>query len=248
MFAFVMAAVTVGIAVQLIVGFKIRERVQTTAAPLRIIPPGNSAPHRNKTTPTTPTTPTTLSPSFTFLEVPISAWYFGALAGVYVAAALLHPFEFRCIVHGLWYLFCLPSGYVLLIIYSVCNLNNQSWGTREGTTVASKGETLTAIFRSWWNWAKETLDCCGCCKKPTVDSPNSEEVGEVAVNENPDEGDGDENDADCLSLHGGRAKREYNRDVESIEAFLERISVQRYQKRNVHVHCTCITNQSYAYH
>lgn len=35
------------------------------------------------------------------------------------------------IIYGLMYFICIPSGYLLLTIYSLVNMNNVSWGTRE---------------------------------------------------------------------------------------------------------------------
>lgn len=52
-------------------------------------------------------------------------------AGTFIIAAILHPQEFWCLPCGLVYYLTVPSMYLLLIIYSVCNLNNVSWGTRE---------------------------------------------------------------------------------------------------------------------
>lgn len=42
------------------------------------------------------------------------------------------------IVYGLMYFICIPSGYLLLTIYSLVNMNNVSWGTRE--TKEGEGE------------------------------------------------------------------------------------------------------------
>lgn len=50
---------------------------------------------------------------------------------IFSIAACVHPQEFWCIVPGLLYFLCIPSGYLLLIIYSLTNLNIVSWGTRE---------------------------------------------------------------------------------------------------------------------
>ena len=36
-----------------------------------------------------------------------------------------------CLLYGILYLITLPGGYVLLVIYSICNLHVVSWGTRE---------------------------------------------------------------------------------------------------------------------
>ena len=57
-----------------------------------------------------------------------STLYLAGLSGIFIAAALLHPNELTCLFHGIWYLLCLPSGYLLLTIYSLCNLTDRSWG------------------------------------------------------------------------------------------------------------------------
>ena len=53
------------------------------------------------------------------------------LIAIFIIAACTHPQEFWCIVPGMLYFLCIPSGYLLLLIYSLCNLNIVSWGTRE---------------------------------------------------------------------------------------------------------------------
>lgn len=50
---------------------------------------------------------------------------------LYMVTAILHPQEFGMIVYGLMYFICIPSGYLLLTIYSLVNMNIVSWGTRE---------------------------------------------------------------------------------------------------------------------
>ncbi|XP_061434204.1 chitin synthase chs-2-like isoform X2 [Lethenteron reissneri] len=60
-----------------------------------------------------------------------SGIFFITLAGIHLIAAVLHPREFSCIVHGFLYLICIPTGYLLLLIYSLVNMYNVSWGTRE---------------------------------------------------------------------------------------------------------------------
>lgn len=60
-----------------------------------------------------------------------SAIFLIALSGSFFTAACMHPQEFKCIIPGLLYLLSIPSMYLLLIIYSLINLNNVSWGTRE---------------------------------------------------------------------------------------------------------------------
>lgn len=56
-----------------------------------------------------------------------------------VIAAIMHPKEFYCLKYGVVYYITIPSMYMLLIIYSVFNMNNVSWGTRE-VTVVPKGD------------------------------------------------------------------------------------------------------------
>ncbi|XP_024256311.1 chitin synthase chs-2-like [Oncorhynchus tshawytscha] len=55
-----------------------------------------------------------------------------------IITAALHPKEFHLVVYGLLYFISIPSGYLLLTIYSMVNMNNVSWGTREtGVQVAA---------------------------------------------------------------------------------------------------------------
>ncbi|KAF6020905.1 hypothetical protein EB796_020820 [Bugula neritina] len=43
-------------------------------------------------------------------------------------------------LYGPLYFLCIPSGYLLLIIYFLCNMNNISWGTREVHTKKTKAQ------------------------------------------------------------------------------------------------------------
>ncbi|XP_049418459.1 chitin synthase 1 [Epinephelus fuscoguttatus] len=54
---------------------------------------------------------------------------------MYAVTAILHPEECGMIIYGLMYFICIPSGYLLLTIYSLVNMHIVSWGTRE-----SKGQ------------------------------------------------------------------------------------------------------------
>lgn len=60
-----------------------------------------------------------------------SAIFLISLSSSFFIAACLHPQEFWCIVPGIIYLLSIPSMYLLLILYSIINLNVVSWGTRE---------------------------------------------------------------------------------------------------------------------
>ncbi|KAJ8313553.1 LOW QUALITY PROTEIN: hypothetical protein KUTeg_008114 [Tegillarca granosa] len=60
-----------------------------------------------------------------------------AFMGSYIYAALLHPREAWILICGLPYLFYLPLLNIFLPLYAVCNIVDQSWGTRDGENVLS---------------------------------------------------------------------------------------------------------------
>ena len=57
------------------------------------------------------------------------------LVGFFLIAALLHPQEMGCLLPAPLFFLCVPSGYLLLTIYSLCNLNIVTWGTRESLDI-----------------------------------------------------------------------------------------------------------------
>ncbi|XP_059614740.1 chitin synthase chs-2 [Phlebotomus argentipes] len=69
-----------------------------------------------------------------------SAIFLIALSGSFFIAACLHPQEFWCVTAGIIYLLSIPSMYLLLILYSIINLNVVSWGTREVVAKKTKKE------------------------------------------------------------------------------------------------------------
>ncbi|CAG2232725.1 CHS1 [Mytilus edulis] len=56
------------------------------------------------------------------------------VASVFVIAAACHPKEASCLIHGLLFFIAIPSMSMLMFLYSVANLNNVNWGTREKAT------------------------------------------------------------------------------------------------------------------
>merc|ERR1719342_1014637 len=60
--------------------------------------------------------------------------------GIYPLAGILHPQEIKCFPMIVSYFLTIPSMYLLLVIYSVFNLNNVSWGTREVPKTAAELE------------------------------------------------------------------------------------------------------------
>eukprot|EP00118_Oscarella_pearsei_P021331 m.238774 g.238774 ORF g.238774 m.238774 type:complete len:1476 (+) comp40171_c0_seq3:577-5004(+) len=215
LFALIMAAVIVGVAVQVVVGL---QNEPPTETPLQIIPP-RPTPHHTKAPSfalvEARTTPSNSSHHSDLSRVPISTWYLAGLIAMFLVTALLHPLEMSCVLHGIWYLFCLPSGYVLLIVYSVCNLNNRSWGTREGKSVSHDGYTLKQIFQMGFAMIKDAFDCCWCCKETLTDmavqkQEKHDEEGENDV-EPPQDDELDE--------------FEEEEGVESIEMFLDSVDL-----------------------
>ncbi|ESO87529.1 hypothetical protein LOTGIDRAFT_127716 [Lottia gigantea] len=57
--------------------------------------------------------------------------FLSGLAIIFVVAGLLHPQELFCLIYGTLYFMVVPSTFILLTVYYLCNLNNVSWGTRE---------------------------------------------------------------------------------------------------------------------
>lgn len=59
----------------------------------------------------------------------VSSPYLTRLIGIFAIASFLHSGEILCSVCVTWYVLCLPSGFLLLTIYSICNLTDTSWDT-----------------------------------------------------------------------------------------------------------------------
>nr|AAY86556.1 chitin synthase [Atrina rigida] len=66
--------------------------------------------------------------------------FLSGLVIIFVIAGILHPQEFFCLIYGVLYFMTVPSTFVLLTVYYLCNLNNVSWGTRETPKKLTKEE------------------------------------------------------------------------------------------------------------
>ena len=96
--------------------------------------------------------------------VSITTIYLGAFAFTFSIAAILHLPEWYCLLHCVWYLLALPSGYLFLLIYSAANLDSQSWGTREGGSGKDKG--LLGWLNHLKRWRKACVSgCLRCCRR-----------------------------------------------------------------------------------
>lgn len=80
-----------------------------------------------------------------------SSLFFLAVSGQVIVTALLHPQEFGALICGLVYYITIPSMYMLLQIYSIFNMNDVSWGTRETapapTAAASQTNAVVKLLR-----------------------------------------------------------------------------------------------------
>lgn len=73
-----------------------------------------------------------------------SSLFFFFIAGEFIVTALMHPKEVGCLMYGVIYYVTVPSMYLLLVIYSIFNMNVISWGTRETVIVTKKEQEETA--------------------------------------------------------------------------------------------------------
>ena len=71
-----------------------------------------------------------------------SALFFISIIITFVIAAILYPQKFLCVLPLFLYLLCIPSMYLLLIIYSTINLHVVSWGTREVKALPPENEAV----------------------------------------------------------------------------------------------------------
>ena len=69
-----------------------------------------------------------------------SVIFLAGLVVIFFVAALFHPREWTCIIYGVLYFLWVPSGFLLLVFYSLCNLHVVSWGTREVPKKKTKKE------------------------------------------------------------------------------------------------------------
>ncbi|KAK9527179.1 hypothetical protein VZT92_015836 [Zoarces viviparus] len=98
-----------------------------------------------------------------------SSLFIIALACFYVTTAILHPQEIGLVCYGFLYIICIPSAYLLLSIYSMVNMNNVSWGTRETAPAAGAAQLKAAAPQTKAQKAISTITQFfsrgKCCRK-----------------------------------------------------------------------------------
>ncbi|XP_067668564.1 chitin synthase chs-2-like isoform X1 [Haliotis asinina] len=97
------------------------------------------------------------------------------VTGIFFVAAILHPQELTCIIHGFLYFLALPAMSMILMIYSLGNLHVVSWGTRETKQAApppgqQPEKKMNALQKMWTRitgsdegGAWDALCRCVCC-------------------------------------------------------------------------------------
>ena len=102
--------------------------------------------------------------------VDISAVFTSTIILIFVFAGVFHISEFYCVFHMFWYWICLPSAYLFLIIYSICNINNEKWGTREAANPKGfESQSWTDYFIGLWHKFVGLL--CRCVKRRSNTDP-----------------------------------------------------------------------------
>ncbi|XP_078032019.1 chitin synthase chs-2-like [Epinephelus lanceolatus] len=103
-----------------------------------------------------------------------------AMAIIYIITALMHPQEIQLVFYGLLYILCVPSAYLLLTIYSMVNMNNVSWGTREAKPAPGAAAPVPAATQTKTGKAKnffqQLISCMKCCKKSNQTSGGGQPV------------------------------------------------------------------------
>eukprot|EP00043_Microstomoeca_roanoka_P012335 m.119170 g.119170 ORF g.119170 m.119170 type:complete len:1665 (-) comp15462_c2_seq1:532-5526(-) len=99
-------------------------------------------------------------------DLSMSTVYLLTMIAMFLLAGFLHLGEFTDLIHGVWYLLCLPAGYLFLLIYACCNLNDRSWGTR---TAATEGVLADGtVIRGPTSWWRLLLFGCGLRQKESL--------------------------------------------------------------------------------
>ncbi|XP_076245365.1 chitin synthase chs-2 [Calliopsis andreniformis] len=81
------------------------------------------------------------------LQVAIQGYFapntllFFIVIGQFILTSFMHPQEWSCINNAIIYYITVPSMYMLLIIYSIFNVHNVTWGTRESIVCTKASET-----------------------------------------------------------------------------------------------------------
>nr|XP_034320179.1 uncharacterized protein LOC105341274 isoform X1 [Crassostrea gigas]XP_034320180.1 uncharacterized protein LOC105341274 isoform X1 [Crassostrea gigas] len=172
---------------------------------------------------TTTTVKPTIPPGVISSHFPVSfvTLYLGIMCAIFVITTLLHPYDFTCLLNGFTYLLCLPSGYFVLNIYSIVNITDSSWGTRE--------EKKHNSVKPQWTWYKSLLKvikqvlCCFDRNKTSEDSGlvTPDDSGEESDSDIiPEDFDNDKEDTDNEEQKNSDEESENKQKPTNVEKWL----------------------------
>ncbi|CAF1352654.1 unnamed protein product [Adineta steineri] len=92
---------------------------------------------------------------------------------IFFFTALCHPYELNCVQPCLLFFLCIPTSYVLLVIYALTNLNANAWGTREDIFIPNRKKKQKF---------KSQTECLQFLEQQFANAKNSNEL--LAVVEN----------------------------------------------------------------
>jgi len=112
----------------------------------------------------------------------VNALFFFFTAGTFLLCGLLHPRELVTLAQGFVYYIAIPTMYMILMLYAICNLHVISWGTREAKPKADQKKpesmaagpasrgllggliTRTMTFFGISRSCVSDMKCCGSCE------------------------------------------------------------------------------------
>ena len=80
------------------------------------------------------------------------------MAIIFFLTAICHPFELSCVNPCFLFFLCIPTSYILIIIYSLVTMNQTSWGTRENVFVSPKRRKLNLDENEVKELEKQLID------------------------------------------------------------------------------------------
>ncbi|XP_060607660.1 chitin synthase chs-2-like [Ruditapes philippinarum] len=102
----------------------------------------------------------------------VITWFLLIVSGIFVLSGLTHPKETKCLIHGFLFFIAIPSMSMLLMLYSVINLNNVSWGTREAPkSKQGDGKEDSNSVRDVQSLVDRILSC-SCCQPQVLQRDN----------------------------------------------------------------------------
>lgn len=97
-----------------------------------------------------------------------SSLFFLAVSGQVIVTALLHPQEFGALICGIVYYITIPSMYMLLQIYSIFNMNDVSWGTRETAPAPTTAPVQSNVAVNYYFSTRFNVFDPGSCQVSVV--------------------------------------------------------------------------------